>query len=1184
MAATKTPQIRGITRDNLVDVARDIKGILDVREGYVGDPLDANVTYRDLVDVGALALRPGSKSGGGGRPVIPAWVLPDGYDPAKDLTPPPKPEGFTATGLFAMVQLQWDRPTYRNHAYTEIWRSETNSLGNAVLIGTSDTSFYADSLGASATRYYWVRFVSQADVKGPYNATEGTQASTAQDPGLLLESLSGQINESHLYSSLASRIDLIDGPETLQDSVAARIAAEAQARSLAITAEALARTQAISDEAAARSNGLIAEALARTSEITQASSSLQSQIDLLSASSSGDIGQLISVVKSEEQSRVSGDSVLSGVTSTLISISGSNAAGIQTQSQAIANSQASQASQISVLLAASQDSKATIASEQNARASADAATASQLNGLLVQSGGSVAGLVTERNTSATSDAALSSQIGTLVASTGSTAAAITTTQIAQAQTDSAIASQISNLNASVGTAAAAIELEQEARATADASFASQASSLAASLGSNNSAIVVEQSARATSDSSISSQVVTSLSRSDQNTAALIVEQLTRSNETSALSSQTSSLSALSATNAASIELEQEARTSADASISSNVLTLAATAGNTSAGLQAEQSVRSTETGSLATQSLSLSALAGANLAGLQTEQNARASADEASARISSTLAANAGATAASISSLSNVSATQDAALASQVTSTASATGSSVAAIKSEETARTTQFGAISTIVTTLQSGLGSNTASIQQETQVRANETGSLFAQYTVKTDLAGRVAGFGLASETTVAGANTSQFGIVADRFFVAAPNDYVQETTPTVGVTAGKVWYRPSTKTTLRYDGTQWVAFNPIVPFVVQATPTTVGSVTVPAGVYMDAAFIKNATITGAKIQDAAIDNAKIANIDATKITTGFLSADRISAGSIDATKIDTRGLDIRDANNNIVFSSGSGVIARSNASTMIQYPGGGSISSDQPSQAGALWIILPQAWTNTMLRFDVEIYEYSTGAVQTYTVGGYTYFDTNWYNQFATYTGDPSRSRRVTFGVDGPTGRPVIAIGTFAGSWAYPKITIRNLMVGYSNYSSSQWNSGWSLSFQTSRGYTERSVILSPRAGGAFSALDQITPENVSTFIASAAIGTAQIEDASITNAKIVSLEASKISATSLSAISANLGAVTAGSISINSRFIVDTSGNTTIRSSTSGARMEIQNNVIKVFDSSGVLRVQIGDLSA
>ena len=39
-----------------------------------------------------------------------------------------------------------------------------------------------------------------------------------------------------------------------------------------------------------------------------------------------------------------------------------------------------------------------------------------------------------------------------------------------------------------------------------------------------------------------------------------------------------------------------------------------------------------------------------------------------------------------------------------------------------------------------------------------------------------------------------------------------------------------------------------------------------------------------------------------------------------------------------------------------------------------------------------------------------------------------------------------------------------------------------------------------------------------------------------------------------------------------------------GTLNVASAASGARMEIKNNVIKVFDSTGTLRVQIGDLAA
>lgn len=90
---------------------------------------------------------------------------------------------------------------------------------------------------------------------------------------------------------------------------------------------------------------------------------------------------------------------------------------------------------------------------------------------------------------------------------------------------------------------------------------------------------------------------------------------------------------------------------------------------------------------------------------------------------------------------------------------------------------------------------------------------------------------------------------------------------------------------------------------------------------------------------------------------------------------------------------------------------------------------------------------------------------------------------------------------------------------------------------------------------------------------------------IEDATITDAKIKNLAAEKIEAgTITAAIGLTAATITGGSLNINDRFVVASNGDTTITSADTGARLEIRNNVIKVFDSSGVLRVQMGDLTA
>ena len=141
-------------------------------------------------------------------------------------------------------------------------------------------------------------------------------------------------------------------------------------------------------------------------------------------------------------------------------------------------------------------------------------------------------------------------------------------------------------------------------------------------------------------------------------------------------------------------------------------------------------------------------------------------------------------------------------------------------------------------------------AATKAEVAVQAQSINGLEAQYTVKIDANGAVAGFGLASTTTDSGNNTSEFYVNADRFAIMGGG---------------------SSTTT-------------ITPFVVQATATTIDGIAVPAGVYMDGAFIKNGSITTAQIGTANIDTANI---------TGTLSADKISGGTIDASTINIEGV---------------------------------------------------------------------------------------------------------------------------------------------------------------------------------------------------------------------------------------------------------------------------------------------------
>ena len=150
-----------------------LKEIIEVRDGRIGDPLERFVTLRDLTDVDLVNV---ARIGRQGTVLSPGGAL--GGVP--DLTSPPVPTGFSASGAIQSIILDWtDALTlYGNHSYTEIWRADTDDLGAAVLVGQSPSFVWADQVGTGLTKYYWIRFVSAANIVGPFNSTAGTVATT----------------------------------------------------------------------------------------------------------------------------------------------------------------------------------------------------------------------------------------------------------------------------------------------------------------------------------------------------------------------------------------------------------------------------------------------------------------------------------------------------------------------------------------------------------------------------------------------------------------------------------------------------------------------------------------------------------------------------------------------------------------------------------------------------------------------------------------------------------------------------------------------------------------------------------------------------------------------------------------------------------------------------------------------
>lgn len=163
-------------------------------------------------------------------------------------------------------------------------------------------------------------------------------------------------------------------------------------------------------------------------------------------------------------------------------------------------------------------------------------------------------------------------------------------------------------------------------------------------------------------------------------------------------------------------------------------------------------------------------------------------------------------------------------------------------------------------------------AAIQEEATTRASETGELFAQKTIKLDVAGNVSGIGMSARLDPDGTATSDFQVRSDVFSLAPPA--VNASAAPSNPFHGKIWVDTSVtpNVTKWYNSStsawQTTPVKGAVPFIVRTTPTMVDGYTIAPGVYISGAFI-----------------------------------DRLTAN-----QIDTRGLSIRDASGNVILSAGT------------------------------------------------------------------------------------------------------------------------------------------------------------------------------------------------------------------------------------------------------------------------------------
>ena len=146
-------------------------------------------------------------------------------------------------------------------------------------------------------------------------------------------------------------------------------------------------------------------------------------------------------------------------------------------------------------------------------------------------------------------------------------------------------------------------------------------------------------------------------------------------------------------------------------------------------------------------------------------------------------------------------------------------------------------------------------------------------------------------------------------------------------------------------------------------------------------------------------------------------------------------------------------------------IAYPSGGFFSSR--GSTGYIIITIPANYrSSTMMRFNVEIYNYLTGTSTTYTIGGYNFDDGNWYNVFAYANRQGTTgygNLTVRFGHNGTNS--IIWIGESNTSYSYPKVRITNVTLGHSNTDYNTWAAGWSVTIATTAPTNVSQTVTNP-----------------------------------------------------------------------------------------------------------------------
>jgi len=180
-----------------------VKELIEVREGDRGDPKDAFVSFRDLVDAELVDFIGPKSAQISSRPSI-------SVVPAVSTSYTPTDAGaITTTGGFTTILLEWTAADYTGHDHTEIHRSESNDRSTAGIVGIAGGGMFSDPVDYNKTYYYWIRFVASDGTVGNFNDTEGTLGQTSKSVADVISDTNTQLGTGVFSQTV---LDTFRGP------------------------------------------------------------------------------------------------------------------------------------------------------------------------------------------------------------------------------------------------------------------------------------------------------------------------------------------------------------------------------------------------------------------------------------------------------------------------------------------------------------------------------------------------------------------------------------------------------------------------------------------------------------------------------------------------------------------------------------------------------------------------------------------------------------------------------------------------------------------------------------------------------------------------------------------------------------------------------------------------------------